>query len=179
MLKEQLDVQLPKVESDILSLTNPDTLKDSLNEFFRFFHNTKASSGYLSLTPMNQLVSKSETVLSMLRDKAEVVSESIIEWLLKVTDQMFLYTYDIESKKTLLAPINEALLNKIHITQKSEKPINILKTLSLLYLDNNEKRVKKLLPILKTYIQSVHHKKERNKNNCELDITSIDIIILF
>ena len=52
-----------------LLLEQKDLVEDSLNELFRFFHTYKATSAYLALTPLNDLVCKTETVLSSLREE--------------------------------------------------------------------------------------------------------------
>jgi len=177
IFKEQLDLQLPQIEAHILGLDKEELLKDSLDELFRFFHTYKASSAYLELTPMHTLVSKAETVLGSLREENSLVSESIIEWLLKVEDQMFKYSNEMEKKETLLSPINPKILNGIKITPSHQKPIDILHKLPLLYVDKTEARAKKIFPILKKYASSVAYTKDLQGKN--IDLSKYSIIICF
>ena len=176
IFKEQLDIQLPQIEAHILALSSEEDLAESLDELFRFFHTYKASSAYLELTPLHKLVSKAETVLGSLREEKKLVSESIIEWLLKVNDQMYRYSDEMEKKETLLSPIPSEILSAIQISPSYVKPKDILKTLPILYIDKVEARAKKLLPVLKKYSNSVQYTKAYSP---KIDLTKYKIILCF
>ncbi len=155
VFKEQLDIQLPHIEEHILALENEDFIDSSLDELFRFFHTYKATSAYLSLIPLHTLVCKVETVISSLKDSKKPIQDDIIEWLLQVKDQMILYSSLMEKRETLLPSLPQELLNKIKITPSYIKPIDKLKTLSIIYIDLNIQRAKKVVPFLKKYTPSV------------------------
>lgn len=146
----------------ILHISKQDSLKENLDELFRFFHTYKASSAYLELTPITTLVSKTETILSSLRDNPESVSESIVEWLLKVLDQMYKYSYEMDTKETL-----------------PETPLKKLKSLSLIYVDPSQKRAEKIIPILKHYSHNVQHVADVTENLDALKLDKQHILICF
>lgn len=177
IFKEQLDIQLPHIEEHILALENEKFIVNSLDELFRFFHTYKATSAYLSLMPLYDLVCKVETVISSLKETKGVVHDSVIEWLLQVKDQMILYSTLMDKKETLLPALPQELLNKIKITPSYIKPIDKLKTLSILYMDKNIQRAKKIIPFLKKYAKSVKYSPE-DKNNTVLNMKPYDIVIM-
>jgi len=177
VFKEQLDIQLPHIEEHILALENEDFIVNSLDELFRFFHTYKATSAYLSLFPLYDLVCKVETVISSLKENKKVfIQDSIIEWLLQVKDQMIFYSTLMEKKETLLPTPPPELLNKIKIIPSYIKPIDKLKTLSILYIDENLERAKKIVPFLKKYAKSVKYFQKFNHK--ELDLKPYDIFIV-
>lgn len=179
LFKEQITSQLPHIQYHILILEQKDTLAvtDSLNELFRYFHTYKATSSYLSLIPLYKLVCKTETVLCSLRENKQIIQESIIEWLLQVTNQLTIYLNELEEKETILSPLPIDLLNKIQITSPYIKPKDKLKTLSLLYMDKNLQRAKKIVPFLKKYTSSVKYSSEKDKHNTIFNMKPYDIII--
>lgn len=178
VFKEQLDLQLAHIENHILSLEEDEHVADSLDELFRYFHTYKATSSYLSLTPLYDLVCKCETVLSSLRENRQAVQESVIEWLLQVKDQLIKYANEMETKETLLTPLPEHILNKVQVTSSYIKPKDKLKTLSLLYMDKKIDRAKKIVPFLKKHVQSVKYSSESDKDNTVLNMKPYDIIIM-
>jgi len=177
VFKEQLDFQLPYIEEHILALDNKEFVANSLDALFRFFHSYKATSAYLSLIPLNTLVCKVETIISSLKDTQRVVQDDIIEWLLQVKDQIILYSQLMEKKETLFPPLTQELVNKIKITPSYIKPIDKLKQLSILYMDNNTKRASKIIPFFKKYVLMINYLEEFIKNKF-LNLKQYDIIII-
>jgi len=178
MFKEQLDIQLPHIEYNILILEQETLVFDALNELFRYFHSYKASSGHLSLMPFYHLVCKVETVLSALREEKKIVSESIIDWLLQVKDQLKIWSEEMENKETNLSAINNSLLESVKITKSYISPKKKLKSLSVLYMDKSLERAKKVVPFLKKLTKDVKYSSEKDSDNSILNMKPYDIIIM-
>ena len=175
--KEQLDSQLPHIEYHILLLEQKDLVSDSLNELFRYFHSYKATSAYLSLTPLYNIVCKTETVLSSLREEKNIVQNSIIAWLLQIKDKLREWSQEMEDRERNLSPVPQKLLNKIKITDSYINPKDKLKTLSILYMDKNIARAKKVVPFLRKFASSVKYSSESDRDNTVLNMNPYDIII--
>ena len=172
-----ITIMIVEDEEDILGLENREFVSNSLDELFRFFHTYKATSAYLSLKPLYDLVCKVETVISSLKETKGVIQDGVIEWLLQVKDQMIFYSSLMDKKETFLPALPKELLNKIKITPSYTKPIDKLKTLTILYMDKNLERAKKIVPFLKKYAASVKYSSE-DKNNTILNMKPYDIVII-
>lgn len=173
---EQLLLQLPQIELEILALERDENRVDALDTLFRFFHTYKATSAYLTLTPITELVSKVETVLSVLRERDGKVQESIVEWLLQAKEQLLLYTQEMEHNNTQLSPLPKDFLNSLEITSSYISPKEKLKTLHILYMDQKESRAQKLLPFLRKIAGKVSYAKE-DQNNHTLNFKPYDLVI--
>jgi len=155
MFKEQIDIQLPQIEAHILVLDDQERVKESVDELFRFFHNYKATSSYLGLTPLHKLVSKVETILGTLREENRVVQEAIIEWLFKVKDQMEVWATQMDKQETELSDVPKDLYNSIKVSKSYTHPRDKLKKLTIIYLDKNKERAKKVIMYLKKISKDV------------------------
>ena len=154
IFKEQLEIQLPKIEQEILLLDDQKTKNDAVNEIFRTFHTYKSNTDYLQLQPFYTLVSKSEDVLSALREDKTLVSEAIIEWLLLVTDQMTIWMHEMEDGTNILSPCPQTLLQNIQVSSTYIKPSQKLKELKIVYIDEHEKRSTKIASFLTSLASS-------------------------
>ena len=178
--KEQLDLQIPKIEECILNLNNINKVQDCVDDLFRIFHSFKPSAQYLALTPFHKLAAKVESVLGSLRDKKNetlIVQGSVIVWLLEITDVLTSWSLQMDLRETNLRPVPLGLLNKVHITDEYIKPIEKLKSLHLLYCDNNEKRAKKIISFLKTLSSKVSFSSNLKDAKQQLELDSIDILV--
>jgi len=178
MFTDQLQSQIIYIEDEIYLLKDQDRSQEALNDLFRKFHTYKSSSAFLRLTPLNELVSKTEIVLGSIREKKTPVQESIIDWLLKVKNQLSLYITEMEDNITDLSPIPSNLLNEIQITSEYIDLKKKLKTLSLIYMDANKKRASKLIPFFKKYTHSVVHSTEEDSLNSVYNLKPFDIVVL-
>jgi len=157
MFREQLELQIPTIETNILLLDKHDSYLDATDEVFRTYHSYKATSSYLRLTPFNELVSKAETVLSSLRDSKKIVSESIIEWLLLSVDQLNIWQTEMQKNETNLSPALNDLNKNVNITSLYLSPKEKLKKLTILYIDKNEKRGEKICSFLNKIVHDVRY----------------------
>jgi len=155
LFKEQIEQQLPSIESNILLLHKQDCVEDAINDLFRTFHTYKPTSEYLRLTPIYRLVSKTETVLATLRDEKKVVQDSVIEWLLEVKDQLNLWCDEMQASETELSEPSANLETKMKISKSFKSIQEILKKLNILYLDSSEKRREKIAPFLSKLMNNV------------------------
>jgi HD-like signal output (HDOD) protein/HPt (histidine-containing phosphotransfer) domain-containing protein len=177
--RDQLVEQLPKIEANILKLDKPNYASDSIDELFRSIHSYKPIAEYLGLKPFYILLKKAETVLSSLRkDSKKVVQESIVEWLLDVKDQFNIWIEEMENNETDLTSSLNNLENKIEIS-KSYIPLKeILKNLTILYIDKDPKRIKKISPFLSKLVNEVISASDEEKCNSLIEQSSYDILIL-
>ncbi|MDF1875575.1 HDOD domain-containing protein [Sulfurimonas sp. SAG-AH-194-I05] len=177
IFEEQISIQLSPIEKHIFLLNDATHVGDSLDELFRYFHSYKASSAYLKLDPITELVSKVEIVLSSLREKKQVVQESILDWLFDVKDQMHTYTDELSLRQTVLSPVPKNLLNRINITSSYVSPMEKLKTLSLVYVDKNKARAKKVVPLLKKYTNNVTYSSDTDNEDRIFRMQPYDILL--
>jgi len=155
VFREQIELQIPKIESNILLLNNEKDVSDSIDELFRTFHTYKATSLYLSLLPLSNLVSRVETVLSSLRNEKKIVQDSIIEWLLQSKDQINFWLEEMHKNETDLSKASEHLCNKIKISKSYISPKEKLKGLNILYIDKNSSRIEKITPFFQKISKTI------------------------
>jgi len=177
VFQEQLELQLPHIKQHISNLTDSTLVLTSLDELFRYFHTYKATSAYLNLTPLYDLVCKVETVLSTLREEKEVVQDSIIEWLFQIEEMMYIYSNEMSLKLKKLSEVPQYIMDKVQITSSYIKPKDKLKSLCVLYMDRNIDRAKKIVPFFKKHVKSVTFSRE-DKENFVLNLKPYDILII-
>ncbi len=98
------------MEPLIVKLEKPEWFDRNVNELFRIFHNLKSASGYLKITPINKLVTLAEEVLEECRELEGPASEALIEWLLKISDQLDRYRVDLESDAENFSPLDHTII---------------------------------------------------------------------
>ena len=178
VFREQLELHIPVIESNILLLNNENQVGDSIDELFRTFHSYKATSSYLSLKPIHNLVSKVEIVLSSLREEKKVVPDSIIDWLLQIKDQIIYWLEQMQTNETNLEKAPAHLYNKIKISKSYIAPKDILKTLTILYIDKNDSRAQKIIPFLKKIVKDVRYDSDINQSQNLIEYYKYDILML-
>jgi len=178
ILKEQLISQLPQVESNVVNLDNAEFVKDAIDGLFQAFTSYQVTSEYLNLTPMYELTSKVEIVLSSLRNDTKIIQESIIEWFLEVKDQLNIWIEDMDDLKLELSLASDRLQNKLKLT-KSYIPLKeILSNLTILYIDKNEKRSEKISSYLANIVGDVTSIFELSKVKDAIKNTNYDILMV-
>ena len=180
VFKEQLDQQLPLIEEYTLDLSNPHRSQDAINELFRFFHSFKPSAEYLSLTPFHKLSIKVESVLGSLRENKtsnHVVQDTVIEWLLQITDVISSWSLQMDLREINLSPVPIALLNQVQVTDAYVKPSETLKSLHILYVDDNNKRAKQVIQFLNTLSQKVSFSFNLEEAQQLLGFEKVDILV--
>jgi len=177
IFQEQIESEFSALGYHISVLDQEEHVNDSLNELFRFIHNYKATSSYLLLTPMNELMSKVETVLGSLRESKSIVQASVMEWLVEIKEQLLVWSHEMEEKETILSTAPKHLFSKIKITKPYINPSQKLKMLTLLYIDTNVDRAKKIVPYFKKLLQSVTYASDIDSAKNLLQTDSYDIVI--
>jgi len=178
IFKEQVEIQLPSIEQQILLLEDKDAKSDAIDEIFRAFHSYKPNADYLQLQPFHELITKGENVLSVLREDTKLVSESIIEWLLLIIDQLTIWVREMEEGSNLLSPCPPKLLNQIQVTNSYVKPAQRLQKLTLLYVDANKKRAEKVSKFLSSITKSCTIKEDMQAAQKYLQNNTINIILI-
>ncbi len=112
-------------------------------------------TSYLGLDSINELICKTESVLSILRESLHPIDESIIEWLLRVKDQMEVWADEMELGLKSFTKVNPKLLNEINLTKESKKPSELIKEMKLLYSDVNTERSTKIVTVLQKLLNKV------------------------
>ncbi|HHD77999.1 MAG TPA: phosphorelay protein [Campylobacteraceae bacterium] len=87
------------LEKLIVALDDPALFRRNINELFRIFHTIKSASGYLMITPVNKVVTLAEEVLEECRQLEGSASDTLINWLLVVSDQLNAYREDLEQDR--------------------------------------------------------------------------------
>ena len=103
--KNQIEDQLPNIQFDIINLYNKENILFSVNNLFREFHNYKSLAGYLSLTPLQELSHKTETILGCIRENENVLNDAIVEWVFEVKEQLERWLEEMNNYETDLQPI--------------------------------------------------------------------------
>jgi len=176
-LREQLYSDLPSIEANILSLNKQEAVSESIDYLFRIFHNYKPYTIRLSLSPFFELVKKVENILGNLKNNKTIVQDSIIEWLLEVNDQLNIWHSEMEKNETILSQISKEFLNKVKITPSLISPSQSLKNLTVLYVDENKDRAKKITQYLKKLSNNVAYSSNIQGANKYLALNKVDILI--
>ncbi len=98
------------MEKLIVSLGDASKFNASINELFRICHNIKSASGYLKIAPINKLVTLAEEVLEECRLVSGEGSESLINWLILVSDQLNQYKEDLENDADAFSLFNHHII---------------------------------------------------------------------
>ncbi len=94
---DHFDVMTEVMEPTIISLENEEVREEKINELFRIFHNIKSASSFLKLDRIHLLSELAEETMERVREKPELVSEELIDWLLLVSDQFRSWYSEISS----------------------------------------------------------------------------------
>ncbi|MEA1916988.1 MAG: hypothetical protein U9N42_05595, partial [Campylobacterota bacterium] len=100
MFSEQFEVNQGYFEPNVLALESDETYESSVNELFRMFHNYKATTAYLGISVIHEVVTKTENVLSALRVQSAPANDAVIEWLLEVKDQFDIWQEEMRDGLT-------------------------------------------------------------------------------
>jgi len=106
---EHFEFMVYAMESIIISLEDVKQYEVNVNELFRIFHNIKSASAFLNIKFLNRLSFLAEDLLSDLRNQEKLENSSVIEWLLKVSDQLHIWKDNLVND-TELAKFDSTLL---------------------------------------------------------------------
>ena len=98
------------LERLIIGLKQEESYSANINEIFRIFHNIKSATGYLKITPINKLVTLAEEILEECRLVEGVGSDSLINWLILVSDQLSIYREDLEKDAETFSSLNHLII---------------------------------------------------------------------
>ena len=174
MFKDQFESQVPNIEPNIIKLEKVDTYKDAVDDLFRFFHSYKATTSYLHLDSMLELIVQCENVLSSLKNSPPPADESIVEWLLKVNDQFVVWLDEVRDDLVTFTEAPKSLVDGIKVTNVKKKPSEILAELDLVYVDKNLESGSKITSALSKIVKHAQHIQEIN----DVYLSCSDIIIL-
>lgn len=77
---------LDQLERDLVALESHPTSKETLSSIFRTVHTIKGASGFMGLSKLGEVAHSGESLLSLLRDGALVISPAIASALLSLAD---------------------------------------------------------------------------------------------
>ena len=98
------------MEPLIINLDKPEWYSRNVQELFRIFHNLKSSSAYLKIEPIRKLVTLGEELLEECRTLEGPASDALINWLLKVSDQLSRYRNDLETDAETFSPLDHEII---------------------------------------------------------------------
>lgn len=103
---------------------NPDDNAELVNDLFRFFHNLKGNSGIIGFHELNSLTHEAETLLNRTRKGELVVSQGLIDTLLRCVDiiDTLVSKIDVESGQVPLLDLTEILSVLRHAVEHGEFP---------------------------------------------------------
>ncbi len=174
MFKDQFETQVPSIEPNIIKLENGETYQDAVDDLFRFFHSYKATTSYLHLDSMLELIAQSENVLSSLKNSPAPADDSIVEWLLKVNDQFVIWLDEVRDDLVTFSEAPKELIDGIKVTNIKKKPTEILAELDLIYVDKNIQSGTKITSALNKLVKCAQHLQDIN----DVYLSCSDIIIL-
>ena len=102
-------MMIESMEVMIIDLSDETMYRRSLDELFRVFHNIKSASGYLKIVPMNRLAQFVEEFLDDMRKSDKPINESVVNWLLEISDIFAQWQVDIKEDNEL-AKVKYSLL---------------------------------------------------------------------
>jgi HD-like signal output (HDOD) protein/HPt (histidine-containing phosphotransfer) domain-containing protein len=178
MFKEQIQEQIPSVETNILALNDDLKVSDAIDDIFRAYHSYKATSQFLSLKQMTEHTIKAETILSALREEKRTVPETVIDWLLKSVDQMHIWLDEMHKNKVELSEVSKELKGRVRLSKLEISPKDKLKELTVLYIDKNKKRIEKVEPFLKKFVGVVKSESETELAKDLIKSYKHDILII-
>ena len=134
---DRLQLDIPLIQEHVLYMQTDKV--DATAKLFRIFHNYKASSSYLNLNEFHKLVTHGEHILNSLRTTNDNASHFDIQWLNSSAIQLKTWCEQLLSD-LVLSPADSSLFPTISILDKQEKTADVMKGLSLLYVDKSTKR---------------------------------------
>ncbi len=98
------------LESLIIGLEKKELYKSNIDEIFRIFHNIKSSSAYLKIVEINKIVTLGEEVLEECRKVDGKASDTLVAWLLLLSDQLQVYKEDLEQNREKMSKTNHNII---------------------------------------------------------------------
>lgn len=103
---EHLLIVCDALERLIISLSDKEKYKESINELFRIFHNTKSAASFLKINEIVSVCTVCEDILDEARSLSGPASDEFIDWLLLISDQFLRYRSDLEVDASYFSILN-------------------------------------------------------------------------
>ena len=104
---DHLDIMSGVMEPNILALKRDPS---KVNELFRIYHNIKSASGFLQLSAMNKVAHLSEEILGDVREGLMEVDDTLIDWLIIVSDQFQKWSEELSFDAPTMSNIDTRIL---------------------------------------------------------------------
>ena len=108
---DHFEIICETIEPVVLRLKDSKDVTDAGNELFRMIHNLKSASGYLHILVMNHFSSFLEERLEAIRTSNKVLSDEVITWLLKASDQYCIWLNDLQTDSPEWGKVNFSIFN--------------------------------------------------------------------
>ena len=153
---DQLEAEALEIQNCIDLFDSDQSYKECVDKLFRIFHSLKANSAYFHFRELEELAAKVESVLSALRDTVPPLSKNVSDWLHNVFEQHFRWLEELQNGAEKLTPVQQGLLDQVHICEETNSdPLILLKKYKLYYFHDKEQVSEKLIFFLERYTQEV------------------------
>ncbi|MBU0719959.1 HDOD domain-containing protein [bacterium] len=151
----QFDNQIDVINVNVSNLQYKEEYSSSVNHLFRIFHNYKSTTSYLGLDSIRELVIEVEDVLEAVRAEEGPAEVSIRDWLGEVYNQLIIWQDEMREGLVSFSDAPESLLKGVKLTPPTISIQDRLKTLSILYIDENKQRAQKVVSALSKIAKDV------------------------
>jgi len=175
--RDQLSDDVDKIEPLIFQLVEPGLFHEAVNSLFRIFHNHKALTAFLGFDEMQKSVHKGETVLNIIRQEGVISDEAQVDWLLILSDQMSKWLEELDRGTYDLSPANKKIFSELKLKEEKTSVSATLKTLHLLYLDD-QATAPKLVSTFEKIFDKVSYIAQSDSLKNDITQYDPDLIIL-
>ncbi len=155
--KDQFVSDVQQIEPLVLSLVHPGNFDESINNLFRIYHNHKALSAFLNITPIHKVTERVENILNHIRESKKIHDQTEIDWLLAVADQMQTWADELELGVSELSLADPEIFTMLKLREKKASINQSLRHLNLLYLEENLHQPQRYLPVFDKIFKKVTH----------------------
>ncbi|MDH5465404.1 MAG: HDOD domain-containing protein, partial [Thiovulaceae bacterium] len=176
--KDQFIEEVSTLDELHENLDDPKIFKENINALFRIYHNSKAASAYLGLKGINDVVTKTESVLDIIRENGKLSGEQEYQWLLLVARQMHTWAAEFELGSKDPSEPNGEILPQVKVKENPFSANAVLLKLSVLYVDDDKDTAKRLFPSFKKLFGKVIYKEKDEDLMPILERYNPDFIIM-
>lgn len=170
--------QLDIIYENLQNFSDDEYYYTSVDSLFSIFNKLRGLSDYLKLEAMRNVMQVSEEVMGILRHRKPPINPEITDWLEIIHDQMKMWRDELDQGLYDLTPMDAYSLNMMKISSVStEKSTDILKTLTFLVVEPNEKLLQKLGGFLKPRSKKVYTARSPSKVLASVDKFRPDIVM--
>ncbi len=141
----------------IEGLNDSSKYNKNLAEFFRIFHNLKATTGFFGVNEIFEISKKTESVIATLQKDNPPIEKRIFNWLLDLKEQFEIWLEEFEANADKLSPTNPKLNESLSVNSVEKKSSEeILKDLTILYINYNQSKIDKQIHILSDFTKNIY-----------------------